>query len=68
MELEAVWLKDEEELWCITPVLEFTHNGTDIDSIEVYNGWSYYKSVDIMQFTGKKPNGFIVRERKDDGT
>lgn len=68
MKLEAVWLKDEEELWCINPVLELTHNGNDIDSIEVYNGWSYYKSVDVRQFTGKKPNGFLVRERKDDET
>ena len=68
MELEAVWLKDGNELFCINPVCELTHNGNDIDSIEVYNGWSFYKSVDIRNFTGKKPNGFLVRERKDDGT
>lgn len=64
MELEAVWMIDGDELYCINPVLELTHSGNDIDSIEVYNGWSYYKSVDVRQFTGKKPNGFLVRTRE----
>lgn len=68
MKLEAVWLKDGKEIYCLDSVIELTHNGNDIDSIEVYNGWGYYKSVDVRQFTGEKPNGFLIRVRRENET
>ena len=67
MELEAVWLKDGKEIFCVDPVIELTHNGNGIEGIEVSNGYAWYTAVDCKVLSGEKPNGFLVRERSENG-
>ena len=63
MELEAVWLKDEIELYCVNPVVELIA-GDGVEDIVVNNGYAWYSSADCLAFCGEKPNGFMVREMK----
>lgn len=67
MELEAVWLKDGKEIYCVDPVRDLTSDG-EIESIVVCNGWGWYNYMDVCNIAGESPNGFLVRVRVSDGT
>lgn len=67
MELEAVWIRDGEEIYCVDPVRELLATG-GVESIVVYNGWGWHNYMDICNITGKFPNGFFVRERRAYGS
>ena len=66
MELEAVWLKDGEEIYCVSPVREIIATG-GISNIVVSNGWRWCNYIDVCNTTDKYPNGFLVRSRANDG-
>ena len=63
MTLEAVWLKNGEEIYWVDPVLDIIceDNMNDITDIEVYNGYDWYSAKDCFE----APDDFIVRVKKD---
>ena len=60
--LEAVWLKDDEEIYLVSPVLEIRAS-VDLSSVEVYNGYYWYSQDDCKAVTGLYPNGFTIRTK-----
>ena len=63
--LQAIWLKDEEELYLVEPVIEIKAN-EDLRSISVYNGYFWYTTDDCEAWTGQYPNRFIVKLKEGD--
>ena len=63
MILEAVWLKNGKEIYCVDPAWEVS-NLDDTDSlhtIRVFNGYYWYSAKDCDE----EPDDFIVRVKKD---
>ena len=63
MLLEAVWLKDGEEIAWVDPVWEVVNldDASTIGTIRVHNGLYWYRWSDI---TNEEPNDFIVRVKR----
>ena len=63
MILEAVWLKEGKEIFCVDPVLNIVCDVQNVSDVEVYNGYGWYTSANCEDL----PDDFVIRVRKEDG-
>ena len=63
MLLEAVWLKNGKEIYCVDPVWEVSNiDDTDnLHTIRVFNGYYWYSAKDCLE----EPDDFVIRVKKE---
>lgn len=61
MGLEAVWLKNGNEVFWVDPVIEVRGNANDPNSVAVFNGYYWYTTADVADGADE----FLIRPRKE---